>query len=109
MAQIDEIIAEADEYTDYCRLISYQTAKAVEYVEKAAQQALSTAGLLTAAFPIVGATIIASKAAITQALIAASEPIEATATALATAAKLAELGLPTDGCPDTIPPIPPIT
>jgi len=98
MAQIDEIIAEADQYTDYCRLVDYQTAKAEEYVTKAAQQLLSTAGLVTAVFPIVGSTIVAGKAAAAQAILAASEPIEAAASAVAITEKLSELDPPEEGC-----------
>ena len=98
MAQIDEIIAEADQYTNYCRLLDYQIAKAEEYVIKAAQQVLSTAGLVTAVFPLVGSTIIATKAAVAQAALAISEPVEAVAAAAAIANKLNELEIPEEGC-----------
>jgi len=98
MAQIDEIIAEADQYTDYCRLLDYQIAKAEEYVTKAAAQLLSTAGLVTAVFPIVGSTIVAAKAAAAQVLLAVSEPIEAAASVVAIANKLTELEISEEGC-----------
>jgi len=98
MAQIDEIIAEADQYTNYCRLLDYQAAKAEEYITKAAQQILSTAGLVTAVFPIVGSTIVAAKAAVAQALLAVGEPIEGVAAAAAVANKLSELEIPEEGC-----------
>ena len=98
MAQIDEIIAEADQYTSYCRLVDYNAAKAEEYVVKAAAQILSSAGLVTAVFPIVGSTIVAAKAAAAQVIIAAQEPIEGVAAAAAGANKLSELDLPEEGC-----------
>lgn len=98
MAQIDEIIAEADQYTNYCRLLDYQTAKAEEYVLKAAQQLLSTAGLITAVFPLVGSTIVAGKVAAAQAILAVSEPLEGVASAAAVASKLSELDPPEEGC-----------
>ena len=98
MAQIDEIIAEADQYTNYCRLLDYQITKAEEYVTKAAQQVLSTAGLVTAVFPLVGSTIVATKAAAAQAILAISEPIEAAAVVVAIVDKLSELEIPEEGC-----------
>ena len=98
MVQIDEIIAEADQYTNYCRLLDYQTAKAEEYVIKLAQQVLSTGGLVTAVFPIVGSTIVAAKAAAAQAILAIAEPLEGVAAAAAIASKLSELDIPEGGC-----------
>ena len=98
MAQIDEIIAEADQYTNYCRLVDYQAAKAEEYVTKAAQQALSNAGLVTAVFPIVGSTIVALRAQASQIIVAAEESVEAAASSVAVADKLDELTPPEEGC-----------
>lgn len=98
MAQIGEIVAEADQYTNYCRLVDYQAAKAEEYVIKAAAQLLTSAGLVTAVFPLVGSTIVAGKAAAAQAIIAVEEPIEGVAAAAAIADKLTELDPPEEGC-----------
>jgi len=98
MVQIDEIIAEADQYTDYCRLLAYGAAKSEEYITKAAQQVLSTAGLVTAMFPLVGSTIVAGKAAVAQALIAVAEPLQGAAAAVSIASKLSELEMPEGGC-----------
>jgi hypothetical protein len=98
MAQIDEIVAELDQYTNYCRLVDYNATKAEEYVLKAAAQLLTSAGLLTAVFPIVGSQIVAAKAALAQGILAVAEPIEGVAAGVAGASKLAELEPPEEGC-----------
>jgi len=57
---------------------------------------------------MVGPAIIATKAAVVQAAMAIEEPLEAALVVVASVAKLVEVGLPVDGCPNTTPPIPPL-
>lgn len=99
MAKLDDIIEEADQYTDYCRLIDYQAAKVQEYTDKASNAAANTVSLVVAAFPYgVGSSIMAAKLQAAQVISTAEDVAEGIAVANAITDKLSELEPPEGGC-----------
>lgn len=94
MGQVDEIIAQADTYTDYCRIVEWVAQKEEEYIEKAANAAINAVSLITASFPYgIGPQIIAGKLAAAQALQTAADIAEGAAVAIEIATKLAQLDI----------------
>lgn len=99
MAKIDDIIEEANQYTDYCRLIDYQAAKVQEYIDKANNAAANATNLIVAAFPYgVGPAIMAAKLQAAQVISTAEDVVEGIAIADAITTKLNKLEPPEGGC-----------
>lgn len=96
---LDNIIAEADSYTSYCKLVDYQVAKAKEYVDKVLNADENVISLVTAAFPYgVGPAIIAARSQAKQATSIIEDQAEQVAAADAIQENLDELTPPEDGC-----------
>ena len=99
MGKIEDILKEANEYTSFCKLLDYQSAKTQEYIDKAAVSVEAAANLVIAAFPYgVGPSVIAAQLAANQALSTVTDAVESTITSAAIAAKLDTLEEPEGGC-----------
>jgi len=99
LTPMQNILAEIDTYTDYCKLIDYQIDKAKEYVAKNAALIQNQASTIVAAFPYgVGPAIMAARIQIKQAQQVIADAAEQIAVPIAIAEKLATLTPPSGPC-----------
>lgn len=90
--ELENLVAEINEYTNYCKLIDYQLDIARSYGQKKAAQAVRKINLVTAKFPYgVGPLIIATKLAAKQFQEEVDELVEEAEALAAIAQKLSEL------------------
>ena len=98
-SQIDNIKAEIDSYTNYCKLLDYEIAKAKEYADKAAAAVKNAANLKIAQFPYgVGPAIVVANATAKQVQKAVQDVQDGIETAEHCIKKLAELYPPIKPC-----------
>ena len=97
--QQDNINAEVDSYTNYCKLLDYEVAKAKEYTAKAAKSAKNAIDQQVASFPYgVGPAIAAAKAIAKRTQRMVKDSQEAIETQLKCAQKLDELHTDDTNC-----------
>ena len=97
--QSENVDAEIDSYTNYCKLLDYEAAKAKEYADKAAASLKNSANLKVAQFPYgVGPAIVAGKAVAKQIARMAKDVEEGIETAESCMKKLAKLYPPEKPC-----------
>ena len=92
--EVENWVAEINEYTNYCKLIDYQIDAARTYMQKKAAQAVRKINLGIAQFPYgVGPMIMAAKAAVKQVQDEVEEVQDEIEVMVAIAQKLSELKL----------------